>query len=72
MIILPFSRQAKSLQSSLQTLSERVDEVMNDHNKIENENKFLQDYIGGLTRTMSSRAELTSTSGAGKGRKQPK
>ncbi|KKY29081.1 putative bzip transcription factor [Phaeomoniella chlamydospora] len=45
--------QAKTLQSSLQALAERIDEVRIDHDKLESENKFLQDYIGGLTRTMS-------------------
>lgn len=62
-------RQAKRLQSSLQALAERIDEVKSDHDKLENENKFLQDYIGGLTRTMSSKTEITSTTGAGKGKR---
>ena len=47
--------QAKTLQSSLQALADRIDEVRSDHDKLESENKFLQDYIGGLTRTMSQR-----------------
>jgi uncharacterized protein (DUF3084 family) len=47
------SRQARNLQSSLAALAEKIDEVKNDHDKLENENRFLQDYIGGLTRTMS-------------------
>ncbi|KAM5443504.1 hypothetical protein MferCBS31731_001277 [Microsporum ferrugineum] len=64
--------QAKTLQSSLQALAERIDEVKSDHDKLENENRFLQDYIGGLTRTMSTKTELTSTSGAGKGKKSQK
>ncbi|KAI5305338.1 hypothetical protein KEM56_004676 [Ascosphaera pollenicola] len=62
-------QQAKRLQSSLQALAERIDEVKSDHDKLENENKFLQDYIGGLTRTMSSKTEITSTTGAGKGKR---
>ncbi|KAJ9645571.1 hypothetical protein H2204_001152 [Knufia peltigerae] len=45
--------QARSLQSSLAALAEKIDEVKSDHDKLENENRFLQDYIGGLTRTMS-------------------
>ncbi|PGH05825.1 hypothetical protein AJ80_08273 [Polytolypa hystricis UAMH7299] len=65
-------QQAKALQSSLQALSERIEEVKSDHDKLENENRFLQDYIGGLTRTMSSKTEFSSTSGAGKGRKAQK
>ncbi|EAS33516.2 bZIP transcription factor [Coccidioides immitis RS] len=65
-------QQAKTLQSSLQALAERIDEVKSDHDRLESENRFLQDYIGGLTRTMSARAELTSTSGHTKGRKHHK
>jgi len=65
-------KQARTLQSSLQALAERIDEVKSDHDKLESENKFLQDYIGGLTRTMSAKTELTSTTGAGKGKKSQK
>ncbi|KAL4962275.1 short coiled-coil protein [Aspergillus stella-maris] len=56
--------QAKALQSSLQALAERIDAVKTDHDKLENENRFLQDYIGGLTRNMKSemsRSASTST-----------
>lgn len=56
-------RQAQTLQSSLLALAERIDEVKSDHDKLENENRFLQDYIGGLTRTMS-RSDIHSTSGS--------
>jgi len=56
------------LQSSLAALAERIDEVKSDHDKLESENKFLQDYIGGLTRTMS-KGEIGSTSGSVKGKK---
>lgn len=45
--------QAHTLQSSLQALANRIDEVRQDHDKLENENRLLQEYIGGLTRTMS-------------------
>ncbi|GBF65258.1 hypothetical protein TMEN_7975 [Trichophyton mentagrophytes] len=69
---LTLKEQAKTLQSSLQALADRIDEVKSDHDKLENENRFLQDYIGGLTRTMSTKSELTSTSGAGKGKKSQK
>ncbi|KKZ66071.1 hypothetical protein GX50_03325 [[Emmonsia] crescens] len=65
-------KQANTLQSSLQALAERIDEVKSDHDKLENENRFLQDYIGGLTRTMSAKTEVTSTSGVGKGKKPQK
>lgn len=55
--------QARTLQSSLQALADRIDEVKSDHDKLENENRFLQDYIGGLTRTMSQRDLAPSSSG---------
>lgn len=61
------SSQARTLQSSLAALAERIDEVKSDHDKLESENRFLQDYIGGLTRTMS-KEHVASTSGK-KGRK---
>ncbi|KAF7512569.1 hypothetical protein GJ744_000830 [Endocarpon pusillum] len=54
--------QAQTLQSSLQALAEKIDEVKSDHDKLESENRFLQDYIGGLTRTMST-SGIQSTSG---------
>lgn len=45
--------QAHTLQSSLQALANRIDEVRQDHDRLENENRLLQEYIGGLTRSMS-------------------
>ncbi|KAK5021892.1 hypothetical protein LTS07_010633 [Exophiala sideris] len=60
--------QARSLQSSLAALAEKIDEVKNDHDKLENENRFLQDYIGGLTRTMS-RDNLGRSASTRKGRR---
>lgn len=65
-----FTRQAKSLQSSLQALAERIDAVKTDHDKLENENKFLQDYIGGLTRNMTK--SDTTPRGSTKARKSQK
>ena len=62
-------RQAKSLQSSLQALAERIDTVKNDHDKLENENKFLQDYIGGLTRNMTKTDTPKSSTKARKSQK---
>ncbi|KAL4875942.1 hypothetical protein BJY04DRAFT_223557 [Aspergillus karnatakaensis] len=53
--------QAKALQSSLQALAERIEVVRSDHDKLENENRFLQDYIGGLTRNMKSEMSRSST-----------
>ncbi|KAK2744601.1 hypothetical protein FQN57_004206 [Myotisia sp. PD_48] len=58
-------RQATTLQASLQALADRIEEVKIDHDRLENENRFLHDYIGGLTRKMSTKTELTSTTGAG-------
>lgn len=65
--VLTMSSQAKALQSSLQALAEKIDEVKLDHDKLESENRFLQDYIGGLTRTMS-KGDIQSTLGV-KGKK---
>jgi cell division protein FtsB len=61
-------RQAKALQSSLQALAERIDAVKSDHDKLENENKILQDYIGGLTRNMT-KGEMTRSTKARKAQK---
>ncbi len=55
-------RQARTLQSSLAALAEKIDEVKQDHDKLEGENKFLQDYIGGLTRTMSKDSNFARSS----------
>ncbi|KAJ5132208.1 hypothetical protein N7448_006366 [Penicillium atrosanguineum] len=60
--------QAKALQSSLQALAERIDAVKSDHDKLENENKILQDYIGGLTRNMT-KSEMNRSTKARKAQK---
>jgi short coiled-coil protein len=39
-------------------LSEKIDLVKEDHAKLESENRALQDYIGGLTRTISGHGSL--------------
>ncbi|KAJ5487453.1 hypothetical protein N7530_001753 [Penicillium desertorum] len=57
-----------ALQSSLQALAERIDAVKSDHDKLENENKILQDYIGGLTRNMT-KSEMTRSTKARKAQK---
>jgi hypothetical protein len=50
------------LESSLQALAERIEEVRSAHDKLESENKLLQAYIGRLTRKISaSRATLDRT-----------
>jgi hypothetical protein len=63
--------QARNLQSSLAALAEKIDEVKTDHDKLETENRFLQDYIGGLTRTMSkdNLGRSASTSGNKRGKR---
>ncbi|KAI9706009.1 MAG: hypothetical protein M1836_005415 [Candelina mexicana] len=53
--------QAKSIQSSLAILLDRVETVKSEHDKLEGENRFLQSYIGELMST----SKITST-GAGK------
>ena len=53
-------RHARSLQSGLNALAERIESVKSDHDKLEKQNIALQDYIGGLTRSMS-RTDITST-----------
>jgi len=63
--------QARTLQSSLAALAERIDEVKADHDKLETENRFLQDYIGGLTRNMS-KEPLSRTASTSRGKKSRK
>lgn len=41
-------RQAKSLQSGLLALIDRVDKVKEEHDKLEGENRFLQEYVHNL------------------------
>lgn len=60
--------QARTLQSSLAALASRIDEVRQDHDRLETENRLLQDYIGGLTRTMS-KDNLARSSSTRKGKK---
>ncbi|KAK5678561.1 hypothetical protein LTS10_009005 [Elasticomyces elasticus] len=43
--------QAKVLQTSLQAIVDRVEEVKTEHEKLEGGNKFLQSYIGELMQT---------------------
>jgi hypothetical protein len=45
----------------LNALAEKIEIVKSDHEKLEKQNLALQDYIGGLTRSMS-RTDLTSKS----------
>ncbi|RVD86747.1 uncharacterized protein DFL_005008 [Arthrobotrys flagrans] len=61
-------KQAKLLQESLLALLDRVDKVREEHDKLEGENKFLQDYIGHLMQTskITGSGGLKSSSNRGK------
>ncbi|EDN03643.1 predicted protein [Histoplasma mississippiense (nom. inval.)] len=56
-------RRADTFQSSLQALAEHIDEVKSEHDKLENESRFLQGYIGDLARAMSLTARVRKTDG---------
>ena len=45
-----------NLQSGLNALAEKIELVKSDHERLEKQNVALQDYIGGLTRSMSNTA----------------
>lgn len=55
------NRHAMTLQSGLNALAEKIEAVKSDHDKLERQNVALQDYIGGLTKSMS-RSDLTAKS----------
>jgi len=57
--------QAKSLQSGLLALIDRVDKVKEEHDKLEGENRFLQEYIGSLMATSKITASGSGSSGTG-------
>ncbi|KAK5134600.1 hypothetical protein LTR08_006256 [Meristemomyces frigidus] len=59
--------QARVLQTSLQAIVDRVEEVKTEHEKLEGGNKFLQSYIGELMST--SKITSSAPSKKGKGRK---
>ena len=48
--------QALEQQYALNALVEKVEVIKSDHDKLERNNSALQDYIGGLTRSMSKTA----------------
>ena len=60
MLTLP-RRHAKNLQSSLLEIFNRIEAVKEEHDKLDNNNKFLQKYIGDLMST----SKITSTGGPG-------
>lgn len=55
------TRHAQTLQSGLNALAAKIEMVKSDHERLEKQNLALQDYIGGLTRSMS-KTDLTSKS----------
>jgi len=57
--------QARVLQTSLQAIVDRVEEVKSEHEKLEGGNKFLQSYIGEL---MSTSKITSAPTKKGKGR----
>jgi hypothetical protein len=59
-----FTRHARLLQQSLLEIFNRIEAVKEEHDKLDNNNKFLQKYIGDLMST----SKITST-GAGSRKK---
>ena len=57
------NRHAQSLQSSLDDIANQIENVKADHARLERDNLELQNYIGGLTRSISS---TSMTSGKNK------
>ncbi|KAK3393321.1 hypothetical protein B0H63DRAFT_443576 [Podospora didyma] len=55
-------RHAKALQDSLVSLFNRIEAVKEEHDKLDNNNKFLQKYIGDLMTT----SKITATSSRSK------
>jgi hypothetical protein len=55
-------RHAKQLQDSLLTILSRIEAVKEEHDKLDNNNKFLQKYIGDLMAT----SKITESRGRGK------
>lgn len=57
-------KHAQNLQSSLNEIADQIEIVRADHQKLERDNQELQNYIGGLTRSISS-----TSLGSGKNKK---
>lgn len=55
-------KHAKALQDSLVVLFNRIEAVKEEHDKLDNNNKFLQKYIGDLMTT----SKITATSSKSK------
>ncbi|CAF9929605.1 hypothetical protein IMSHALPRED_007954 [Imshaugia aleurites] len=60
---LALINHAQEFQSSLDALVNRCEHVQSDLSKLEKNNNDLQEYIGGLTRSMSKSTDLSSTGG---------
>ncbi|CAD6571526.1 MAG: hypothetical protein ASARMPRED_004626 [Alectoria sarmentosa] len=58
---LALTNHALEVQSSLDALVNRCENVQSDLSKLEKNNNDLQEYIGGLTRSMSKSTDLSST-----------
>jgi short coiled-coil protein len=56
------NRHAKVLQKSLLEIFNRIEAVKEEHDKLDNNNKFLQKYIGDLMST----SKITSTGASGR------
>ncbi|KAK0630293.1 hypothetical protein B0T17DRAFT_589867 [Bombardia bombarda] len=59
---MELQRHAKALQDSLITLFNRIEAVKEEHHKLDNNNKFLQKYIGDLMTT----SKITASSSRAK------
>lgn len=57
-----YHRHAKALQESLLTIFHRIEAVKEEHDKLDNNNKFLQKYIGDLMAT----SKITASSSKSK------
>lgn len=55
-------RQAKELQTSLQAIVDRVEDVKSEHEKLEGGNKFLQSYVQNFSVRMQPTLTVTGTS----------
>jgi hypothetical protein len=53
---------ARALQESLVTIFNRIEAVREEHDKLDNNNRFLQKYIGDLMST----SKITASGGRGK------
>jgi hypothetical protein len=65
-ITKPLPRHARATAASLLEIAESIELVKSDHEKLEKQNLALQDYIGGLTRSMAKGDLNISASSSGK------